>query len=197
MTISIRFARRAFLVISLALFSAGMLWNGASAQSAAPMPMGGLAQVVLTDDDISNFIASFPKLQALGDKYGGQIDRRALAQNPTEAYAALGVSAAAIAELNALLSVHGFSSVEHWQSVAYSTVLAHGWRRNDGEDPMRALDEAIAGIGANPTISEDRRAMLIANIEAQRKMISAFRPLPENVERVAKFEQELNDAVGE
>ena len=197
MTHFFRFATSAFLALSLTLFSAALPLRGAQAQYPAPMPGmagPGMAQMVLSKQDIRNFLACYPKMQALGDKYDSRIDRGSLAANPAQALTAMQLSLAARAEVDALLASHGFSGMQHWISVIYSIALAHSWR-DKGGDPTQQLDEAIAKIRANPNMTEQQRGMMIAPLEAQRGMLAAFTPPPENVELVEKFDAEISAAL--
>ncbi|HSM19433.1 MAG TPA: hypothetical protein VK844_03575 [Hyphomicrobiales bacterium] len=208
MNLSFAFARCAVPGLFLMLCAAAFSLAGAQAQAPAPKPMpggampmpgapmGGMQQVALTERDIENFLACFPKMRALGEKYDSEIDREALARNPARSLAAMQLSLAAKAEVDALLASYGYSGMEQWIAVAYSVALAHGWRDRDG-DPLQELDRAIADIRANPHMPEQQRSMMIAHLEAQRGTLEAYRPLPGNVELVRRYSAEITAVMDE
>jgi len=203
MSRSFRLAAGAFLAVCLGLLSAALPWGGARAQ--APMPgmpampgvySPGPNQVLLTAQDIENFIACYPELTALGDRYGSPVDPGGLASNPAEAFAALQASQAALAQMNALLNAHGFTDMGHWLSIAYSITLAHGWDEG-GDDPLKGIDDAIAEINADATIGPQQRSFAIAALESQRAALARFQPPPENVALVNQYENELDGVLGQ
>jgi len=189
MMFPVRFVAAAALMVALAL-------PLDSARAQVPLPMPGahppmLNQVELSDADIENFISVYPRLTALGEKHGYQVDGESLSNNPAQAFAAMRKSQAVFAEMHALLADHGFSDMQQWMRIAYSIALAHGWRDRGGENPMQNLDKTIAEIRANPQMSEQQRSALIAQLEAQRGLIAAFQPSEENIQRVKRYEDQL------
>lgn len=159
-----------FLAVSLALFAAPA---AAQAPGAA-----GLDQIELTNAKVENFIASYPDLEALSEKYKSEGDR----DGPMGSIGSIARHQGAMAELNAILNRHGFSDITAWSRAAFSIMLAHNWDADN--DPSGGIDKAIAEVNANKDMSDQHKQMIIAQLESQRETVKALKPLPGNIEVV-------------
>ncbi|HXK53711.1 MAG TPA: hypothetical protein PK405_03415 [Hyphomicrobiales bacterium] len=155
---------------------------------------GGLAQIMLSEDKVVGFVESFPRLRALGDKYNARADARRESGNPASAFAAMATNESAMREMNALLAEYGFADFNDWVQVATSIMFAHQWK-DDGKDPASQMDKAIVKIQQNQQLGEQQKAALIAQIEAQRGMVAALRPHPDNVALVRKYGEQIETAI--
>lgn len=180
------------LAMLLALVLAVAMPAGtARAQTAPGAPLGGLEQITLSEEMVRNFLASFPSLRALGEKYDAEFGADDLVDNPGTLFATMARSQAAMAEFQRTLNAHGFADVEAWMRVGFSMMVAHGWRQSDS-DPVSEIDRALAEVQANPAFSAEQKAAIAAQIEAQRALLASFRPLPGNIAVVEKFAAEID-----
>lgn len=157
-------------------------------------PMGGMQQVALTPESVRAFLAAYDKMRVVADKHDTRLDAGDLRDNPGSMFGAMARSRAAMAEFQSVLTAHGFTDFNSWMQVGYSTMLAHGWTDRGGGDPEGQLDQAIAQIRANDRMPAQQREALIAQLEAQRGLMAAYRPLPGNVEIVREMGGDI-DAV--
>jgi hypothetical protein len=164
------------------------------AEGAAPNGAGGLAQVKLTEGQVTGFIESFPQLRALGEKYDATERAVGDSRNPASAFAGMLKNEAAMRELNEVLHGHDFADFNEWAQVAYSIMIAHNWKGDD-KGPAAQLDKAIEQIRSNKQLGDEQKEALISRIEAQKGMVAVFTPDPENISLVSRYSEQIDQAV--
>lgn len=166
----------------------------AQAQGSPEAGAGGLAQVKLSEDQVTGFIESYPRLRALGDKYDAMNEGRPNSRNPASAFTGMLKNEAALREMNEVLQDHGFADFNDWAKVAYSIMIARQWE-GDEKGPAAQLDKAIDQIRSNKQLGDDQKKALIDRIESQRSMMGLFTPDPENVALVTQYGEQIDQAV--
>jgi len=180
----IKFARMGFVTVAILMLAT---WT-AYAQN---MPQMGFQQVALSQTMVRQFLSSYPQLQSLRKKYESQApssaDGSGKSGNPAPSYA---TSAAARAEMQAMLSSSGFSDLSEWTKVATSLSLAYGFVKSGKniEDLSTQTNRAIENIQKNPKMPDAQKQQVIAMM---RQQMGRFSPLPGNVELVQSMIDEI------
>lgn len=145
-------------------------------------------QVLLTDAQVTGFIASYPAIAALADEYDGQS-----APAGDDVAASLGALATyqdAMGRLNETVGAHGFASYTEWMMVASAIMSAYSFAGEGG-----AMDEqmqtAIASIESNPNLSAEQKQMMLQQLQRAASSIAALRPPQENIDLVNAHSDEL------
>lgn len=165
----------------------------ARAQGSPQAGAGGMAQVKLSEDQVTGFIESYPRLRALREKYDTRDEPASNNRNPASAFTGMLRNEAAMREMNGVLQDHGFADFNDWAKVAYSIMIARHWK---GEEtgPAAQFDKAIEQIRANKQLGEEQKKTLIDRIESQRGMMGLFTPDPGNVALVAQYSEQIDRA---
>lgn len=170
------------LIASLAL-SLFLTFNvrAPKAQSPNPAQMMQLQQVPLTKAKVDGFLGTLPEFDALGKKY----DKDGASESgPMDSASKLFQYQAAHAEMQKVLSAHGFSSFPEWVKVAQTVVITYSFVRS-GDNPPGGLapqaQKALDEIDKDPSMSAEQKAQIKAMMQQQMAMARRLQPLPENV----------------
>lgn len=183
----IRLARRAAVALAMAFIpvAATGIIGIAPAQAQASYP--------LNSGIVENFIASFPAILAKADELEEQYDvDEGDASNPMEAFGAYMAHQGAMAELNAIVTSHGFAGFADWLQAASSIAIAHAFAREGGQMDVQ-MAAAIEQIENNPNMTDQQKEAMIAQIEASAGAMSALRPSQENIDAVTPYADELTE----
>jgi hypothetical protein len=166
----------------------------AVAQSPTSEATGMQTQVTLTPDQVQRFIASWPEFKALGDKLAEDRGVDPSAGTPTAAFTAWAQQPDAKAEIDAIVSKHGFASLEEWGHVADSVMLAFSYDAEELSDER--LAEILAEIETSPQVPPDQKAAAAEQVREYFAAAQTLKPLPQNVETIEPFLDELAIVAG-
>jgi hypothetical protein len=165
--------RAAALLLGLALLA-----SGAIAQDAPEQP---LKQIMLTEAQVTNFIAAQPDLAGVSGKM------QAAGNEP---------DAALEAELDAIAKKHGFSSFEELDDVAANISIIMAGLDAEGvfTDPIDALKKELESVEADAAIPEEDKKELVGQLT---EAIKTTPPLQhkENVELVKAHREAIEKAL--
>ena len=154
-------------------------------------PQAGLQQIPLTQEFIKRFMSSFPKLIALGKKYGSQAPQGADTKSgPGKVMTAYMTSLEARNEMQKTLKDNGFKDFDEWTKIATSVALAYGYAKSgkSPEELTAQMDQATEKIKNNPDMPDAQKQQVIAMMRKQAGMMA---PLPGNVELAKSMLDEL------
>ena len=164
----------------LAICLSLMMPGGASAQMTQDVP--------LTPELIQGFIASYPSIQTKAKELGQEeaADSAGSLANWTAWIGASGVKA----ELDAVVSPHGFAGIENWVQAFSSIARAYTFAA-EGQAIDTQMSEALAKIQADPNIPDDQKQMMLQQMQASAAAIAGMRPAQENIDAVQPYIAEL------
>jgi hypothetical protein len=191
----------AFLAAAPALAQTGATPPASDTATAAPAAVQAVpdiepVQVTLTPDLVQRFLKSYPELIALGK----ELDKKRPPPETTDSDEApafvlqdhLGDPGAA-ADINRVLNKNGFDTYADWANVAHSVALAA-----EASEPDSALDDldgqkqqALADIDADASLSDKDKEQARAEVDDQFAALSAFVPLPGNIDTVKPFLEQI------
>lgn len=165
---------------------------------AAPVPPAAAdptyKQVPLTRDMVTRMLAAFPELKALGQKYEKQAPPpQKRDKGPVGALSGYLQHHAARAEMDAILSKHGFSGFPAWLDVARSVALAYGFVKS-GKTPEQLggqAEQALAAIRDNQQLTKDQKAQMEALVRRQLGALKQYEPLPQNLKLAQDMQSEI------
>ena len=163
--------------MSLALASA-LLGAPAHAQS----------ELMLTDQQITGFITSYPDVQALAEELEGEAPEAG--DDLAASLGALATYRDAMTRLNATVAAHGFADYAEWLQVTSAISLAYVYARDGGAMDAQ-MQAAIAQIEANPSLSDEQKAMVVEQMRAASGAIDDQRPPQPNIDAVNARADEL------
>ncbi len=161
-----------------------------------PSPITCRSRVTLTAGQIQNFMAAYPAVKALADKYKDDWKEEDTSkyhgdwsQKITAAIQAHG----ALGEFNATIGRYGFPSSENFWQVAFSIILAERALDPDASAGHMngQLNDAVAKVNANPNLTAAQKAQILASIQQSRGMVAEMEPPPGNKEKVAPYKDKL------
>lgn len=161
----------------------------AVAQSSGTEAAIAQMQVPLTADMVQRFIASWPEFKALGDKLAADRGVDPDAGTPTAAFASWAKEADAKAEIDAVVTKHGFASLEDWIAAADSVMIAFSY--DEEELSEERLAEILAEVEASPQVPPDQKAAAAAQVREYFAAARTLKPLPGNAETIEPFLDEL------
>jgi len=136
----------------------------------------------LGDRDVSAFVASFPELRRLGEKYEtefagqGGMAAGGSAPGPSDMFAGALTRMKASRgydEFLAILRKHGFADAEHWAEVSSRVMAAFLSLKMGAAMPqMQAqLEQARQRIEANPSLTPEQKQMMLEQMQASMGMM--------------------------
>lgn len=164
------------LAMACAIAGAG-IGIDAKAQDA----IGGMNQVLLTDDTVKGLIAAQPDLAAIAKKLDNADDSDVSVEK----------------ELNAIATKHGFKSFTDLDDVSATVQLVlDGLDPETGEyiDPVVSLKEELEEVKADKSLKADEKTELINELE---EALTAIPPLKhkENIALVKKHQNAIQDSL--
>jgi hypothetical protein len=154
---------------------------------------GAFAQLnyPLTTELVGNFVASFDEVLSKTDDLSAQYGvPEGDVSNPMEAFGAYMAHQGAMAELNGIVTSHGFSGFPEWIQVASSVAVAYAFVREGGA-PDTQMSEAAEQIRNNPNFTDAQKEALLAQVQAGAASLGALRPSQENLDAVAPYSDEI------
>ena len=176
--------------------------QSASADKSAPAPsgtaaVGGVQQIKLTTKQIENFIASYRETKAFGDKYQTKFNDADKEIGPGKdmigemerVLAAHGV----LGDFTTLIGKYGFSSVQEYFQVAYSTFIALVYSRPEmSPEHMKAeMEKSLTQIDSNPNLPAEQKQQIKASIQNSLEVYQKSSPPEGNAEAVRPFADKL------
>jgi hypothetical protein len=161
-------------VIALVMLVAAC--DSEDAEEQAQEQSGG--QGPLTEDQVTAFIASFPTIRAMGEKYSNELAGMADTSNPN----AFGTMMAGIKgsrgydEYVAAIEKHGFDDMEEWGTVANRVMRAFMANTMEAHSAqMKAqLDQSRKQIEADTSMPPEQKKMLLQQLEASAGMVTGM-----------------------
>ena len=155
------------------------------------------AEAPLTDGLIEGYAASIPQVDKMMEKYEGtevlDFERKDFEPKADEAWSPISRAADGIAaseargDFLAVISEHGFDSIEQWGQVGDRITRAMVAIEVAEESPnaKAEMDYAMAQLEANTTLTEEQKAMMRRQLEtAMGVMDSASNAPPADIEAV-------------
>ena len=159
---------------------------GVGAPATSPLAQEG-ETVALTEAHLEGFIGVMPELRAIAARHDESDDVDTLASN---AVSAIAKTQQTMAELDALLKKNGFKDAAEWGKVAASVAAAYNWL-SEADDPEQAIENQIAELKAEPSLSEAQKAPLITSLQMQLSLIAEMKPPVENLALVARYRDKI------
>ncbi len=160
--------------------------------AAADQPQ--IQQVPLDKSKVSRFLASYPELKALGKKYEKDNPKAVDAgKGPMAALSGYMQHQAARAEMESVLSSHGFASFPKWLDVARSVALAYGFVKS-GKTPQQLggqAEKALASIRDNSRLSDAQKKQMEELVTQQLGRLKQYEPLPGNLAIAREMQSEI------
>ncbi|MGH6761453.1 MAG: hypothetical protein ACRECW_07660 [Phyllobacterium sp.] len=162
------------IILSLVLPNAA----GQSVTPSSPPAFSNLLsgqQVVLDEDRIERFIASYTKIheEAIAPQ-----DNPASFDTPDD-------EARPVAELDRAVQEFGFSSFNDWQQTTDSIMIAYHWKSRS--ELASEVDEAERDIAMMTTITDDEKAGLVAGLREALASLQKVEPTKENLAAVEPY----------
>lgn len=151
-------------------------------------------QIALTPELVESFIASYPELQALGDRLEQKYGKvQADPEDPSSFVQGFAQYADARGEIQSVVQNYGIASIQDWIQVAYSVMLAYSFsERGDGGGSVDSeMAEAIEQIKTDKNIPASQKEQLIAMLQQQMAQISQLRPPAGNIEVVSQYAEQI------
>jgi hypothetical protein len=155
-------------------------------------PASAIEQIVLDNQKIEQFIASYPVVAARiaqTDSTFDPSDTEALIDHLAELAKAPGHNP----ELDTMVQENGFASYLGWLDTGYSVLVARNWAESPPD--MDEYREARAAIEALEGVSASDKLELIASLEVGLGMISSSQPPKVNVELIVPYLETLADTL--
>jgi hypothetical protein len=178
-------ARTVAVALAVGMAAPALAVAQSPTSDAAPMP----DQVTLTPDMVQRFIDSWPDFKALGDKLATDRGVDPSAGTPTAAFSSWAKEADAKAEIDAVVTKHGFASLQDWIGAADSVMIAFSY--DEQELSEERLAEILAEVEASPQVPPDQKAAAAAQVREYFAAARMLKPLPGNVETIEPFLDEL------
>jgi hypothetical protein len=163
----------------------------------------------LTEDQVTAFIASFPTMRAMGEKYSNELAGMADTSNPN----AFGAMMAGIKgsrgydEYVAAIEKHGFDDMEEWGTVAnrvmraFMAITMEAMRAfmaitmEAHSAQMKAdLEQTRKRIEANTSMPAEQKKMMLQQLEASAGMVTGM-GVPEADKAIVRRHQAALDRV--
>lgn len=164
-------------VVALAMLVSGCDSEGDQEQAQEQVQ----GQAPLTDDQVGAFIASFPVLRAMGERYGKELAAIADPNNPNPAnpYGAMMAQikgSRGYEEFVAAVEKHGFDDMEEWSAVASRVMMAYMAITMESQSAeMKAqLDQTRKQLEADTTMPPEQKKMLLQQLEASAGMMTGL-----------------------
>ena len=161
------------------------LFVGATAQAQSETPPIG----TLTPDAVENLVTSFAAVQAKAEALRAQYDVPEDGTVAAQWWAWARVGEAK-SELDASVSVHGFTDFETWLRTLSIVAQAYAFAR-EGAALDAKMAEALQRIESDPDISASQKEMMIQQLQHSVEAIAGIRPPRENVEAVSPYIDQL------
>jgi hypothetical protein len=179
-----RLAAAAFLVLALAAAP------GASAEGK------DAGQIVLTKDHVARFVASYPKIRAVGlenaRKEGRELSK---VDDPLATLVRLASDDALKSNVEAIVKENGFADLQEWFKVSQNIALAYAAVKKPADPKIAAgVEKAVAEIEKNKWIPADRKKKLIQDVRKGAEQSGLLNQPKENVELVRRMKGDI-DAV--
>lgn len=151
-------------------------------------------QVALTKDNITRFLAAYPELKTLGEKYEKDASRGSNAgQGAMDSLWGHLQSKAARTQVETIIKAHGFSNYLDWLDVARSIALAYSFAKS-GKSVQQLggqADAALAAIRSNPNLTVDQKKQMEAMVSQQMGQLNRLQPPAGNVAIAKEMESEI------
>ena len=144
--------------------------------------------ILLTDQQVTGFIASYPEIVALSDEFE---ETEAPAEGDlTASLGALMTYQDAMGRLNATVAAHGFTDYSEWMQVVSAITIAYTFAAEGGGMDAE-MEAAIAAIEANPNLTAEQKQVMLAQFEQAAASMNAAKPQQENIDLVNAHAAEL------
>lgn len=155
----------------------------------APSQTFAQAGIVLTDNQVTGFIASYPAIIALSEELQGK-SAGSSGEDVTASLGALMTYQDAMGRLNETVGAHGFASYTEWVTVAGAIMTAYTFASQGGAMDAQ-MQAAIDAIEANPNLTADQKAAMRQQFEQATASMNAAKPPQANIDVVNAHADEL------
>jgi len=171
--------------------SKGLLGLLIAAMATFGLAGSALAQTtqVLTEQQVTGFIASYPEIVALSEEFEG--NNAGSGDDLAASFGALMKHQDAVGRLNATVSAHGFANYNEWIQVVGTIAMAYTYASQGGGMDAQ-MEAAMIAIRDNPNLTADQKKTMLAQFEQAAASMDASRPSQENIDLVNAHAEELD-----
>lgn len=159
--------------------------------AARPAEAADSDQTALSQKTVETFLAAHDELEALARAFATQYGDRSDAEgdDPVAALPAFQDVPAAREKTKQVLASHGFVDLDEWDRVTHSVLLAYQYVDPADAPPDADAEKAKARaeIDQDATLTPEKKAEALAQLESEYATLLDYAPLPGNVEAVRPF----------
>lgn len=180
------FLQRTLPALLIALLAIAMPWNTASAQEQ-------MRQTELDRALVERFLASYPEVRAVGEKYEKERPGQSGSEDPVAALSGFMQHKQALGEIKTVLDKHDFATFTQWLDVARSVAIAYGFVKS-GKTPGELgnqADKALEEIRKNPDLNDAQKKQMELMVTQQMDMLKEFEPPAKNLAIVTEMKPQI------